>query len=646
MKRFIPSYLIYLISLLLIQTAIFQSFRFVFLWINFEKIDPDSFKFFKLMLYLGLRFDIIASCYILLLPFILFTFSYFFEKTKPAVYRFVSIYLKVVLVVAFLICSADIPFFAFFNSRLSTSAFLWKDNLGDMAKFIFTDTTKYFYLVLMVFASVVSIFLLLKLQKRLFKNNDNLAKHSLLHKTIVSFFSLCLLIIGMWGGISAKPLTIKSIGYTNHYFINQLSWNPLLSFYDSFDSFTLDYLETTTAVSKASVYLKGEGEFDSPIARTVKAGRNPVKANVVLVIMESMSASKVGFMGNKNKLTPNLDYLAQNGYTFSNVYTNGLHTCNGIYGTLFSFPSLMNEHPMNNMLSSSLNFTGFYQSLSENNYQTAFMCTNKENFDNMGAFVKKNGCDHIYSMKNFPKERYVGAWGPPDEILFDFSIPWINKLAENKSPFFTTLVTISTHEPYLLPEFTSFKPKSADKIDQTYEYADWSIGRFMDSCKMQPWFTNTIFVFIADHGINGVTNFEIPLSFHHTPFIIYSPQLLGKPKTYSTMGMQSDVFPTVMGLLNLSYVNNTFGIDLIRETRPFAYFSDDDKLGCISDEYFLCVEKSGNRSLYSYRDKSSTDLVEAKTALADSMQTYAMSMLQTAQWMLINKKTGPQQKKN
>lgn len=294
------------------------------------------------MLYLGLRFDIIASCYILLLPFILFTFSYFFEKTKPAVYRFVSIYLKVVLVVAFLICSADIPFFAFFNSRLSTSAFLWKDNLGDMAKFIFTDTTKYFYLVLMVFASVVSIFLLLKLQKRLFKNNDNLAKHSLLHKTIVSFFSLCLLIIGMWGGISAKPLTIKSIGYTNHYFINQLSWNPLLSFYDSFDSFTLDYLETTTAVSKASVYLKGEGEFDSPIARTVKAGRNPVKANVVLVIMESMSASKVGFMGNKNKLTPNLDYLAQNGYTFSNVYTNGIHTCNGIYGTLF-FISLANE---------------------------------------------------------------------------------------------------------------------------------------------------------------------------------------------------------------------------------------------------------------------------------------------------------------
>ena len=143
----------------------------------------------------------------------------------------------------------------------------------------------------------------------------------------------------------------------------------------------------------------------------------------------------------------------------------------------------MNEHPMNTPESGERPFTGLYHTLSQNKYQTVYICTNNESFDNVGLFVRKNGCAHIYSMKDFPKEKIVSSWGPPDETMFDFSIEKINELSRNNNPFFATLVTISTHVPYVMPDFTEFKPHVKDKIDQVYEYADWSIGRFMKACE-------------------------------------------------------------------------------------------------------------------------------------------------------------------
>jgi|GEM_PF-130423 len=643
-KAVIPPYIFFMASLYVVQMLIFQVFRFVFFYSNYDKIDPASFKYLELVLYFGFRFDTIVTCSILLVPFVILTIDYFFEWNRRWIYRLIKIYLRVLLILTFLICSADIPFFSFFNTRLTTSAFLWKDNSGDVVRFILSDSSKYPYLIFLLLASMTAVLMLWRLQGRLFNENQNLIPHPLSQKLkIAGFFSL-LLIVGLRGGLSTNPLSIRHLTYTNHYFINQLSWNPVISFFDSFNTFPITYLDQQAAIKNTVRYLGGEPGYRSPIARKIGFSSPPLHSNVILVMMESMSGVKMGTYGNNKNLTPNLDALARGGLSFSNVYSAGIHTCNGIYGTLFSFPSLMAEHPMNNLNSTHQKFSGLYQTLSQNNYQSLFICTNDENFDNMGYFVKNNGCQYVYGMKDYPKDKIVNTWGPADETLFEFSIDKINRLYENKTPFFATLVTITAHEPYTIPSSTTFKSHYANKIDRAYEYADWSIGRFMDDCRKQPWFNNTIFVFIGDHGVNSNTSYEIPLSFHHTPLIIYSPALIGEPATIEKIGIQTDVFPTIMGLLRIPYVNNTFGIDLLREQRPCAYFSHDDKLGCINEDYFLIVDKSGKRSIYQYGINDNVDYIGEKKHLADSMQTYAMSMMQTAQWMLLNKLAGPQLK--
>ncbi|MCX8011353.1 MAG: hypothetical protein N3A61_09385, partial [Ignavibacteria bacterium] len=130
-----------------------------------------------------------------------------------------------------------------------------------------------------------------------------------------------------------------------------------------------------------------------------------------------------------------------------------------------------------------------------------------------------------------------------------------------------------------------------------------------------------------------------PLSYNHTPFIIFSPKYL-QTKSFKKFGGQIDVFPTLMSILNISYINNTMGIDLITETRPFIYFSADDKIGCINDEFFFIYETNGSEALYKYKQNDITNYRNQYKNLVDEMKKYTFSMLQTTQWLIKNKKTG------
>src|SRR5207253_1287974 len=99
-------------------------------------------------------------------------------------------------------------------------------------------------------------------------------------------------------------------------------------------------------------------------------------------------------------------------------------------------------------------------------------------------------------------------------------------------------------------------------------------------------YKNTIFVFVADHGKEVAGAYDMPITYHHTPLIISAPGLNLPSRAYDYPGTQMDIFPTVMGLMNFSYQNNTLGIDLLKEKRLFAFFTADDKIGCTDKEYF------------------------------------------------------------
>jgi phosphoglycerol transferase MdoB-like AlkP superfamily enzyme len=195
-------------------------------------------------------------------------------------------------------------------------------------------------------------------------------------------------------------------------------------------------------------------------------------------------------------------------------------------------------------------------------------------------------------------------------------------------------MTASSHGPYILPPY--FTPKPNDIVTQLVEYADWSLRQLVTLSAKEEWFNNTLFVFVADHGGVYAPLYDMPLSYHHSPFVIYAPHILKEARALDLLTEQIDVFPIVMGLLSLPYVNNTLGVDVLAQPRPYVYFCADNKYGVLDKEYFLVTQESGEAALYRYADKDTKNVIAAYPEHAAAMRDYALSNMQAYQYALDN----------
>ena len=276
--------------------------------------------------------------------------------------------------------------------------------------------------------------------------------------------------------------------------------------------------------------------------------------------MESMSANLLGTFGNQQPLTPTLDSLYHHSLAFTHFYSAGIHTNHGMTATLYSFPALMFRNLMKGTVTPRRK--GIATVLKQYGYENMFFMTHEAQYDNMKAFFQTNGYDDIFSQENYPKSEVVNSFGVSDHFEMGYALNTINQKAKTGKPFMATILTVSNHPPYIIPDF--FKPKTKEKETQIVEYADWAIGDFLKKASREPWYKNTIFVIQADHGkLVGKSEGELPQSYNHIPLIIFGP---GVPQQqYAGLGMQVDVMPTLFGLMNLNYEYEGFGVDLLKQ---------------------------------------------------------------------------------
>lgn len=594
---------------------------------------------------MGFRFDTVICNYILLLPtFVIFVAHQINLETKlfSTVLKY---YFILLFSIAFLISGIDLTYFHHFFSRFSVAGLQWADSPAFMFKMIIQEFDFWW----VIFPIIISIFIFIKVINHITKkwNNETnfqLESNPRFSSILVSVLFLGLVFIGIRGRLEQKsPIRVGTAYFSNYAFINQLGLNPTFTYLRSYldaqknKEQTISVIDDKIALKNTQQYLNTIGiDSISPIARRItpdSINQNP--PNIILVLMESMSANKMSRFGNTNNLTPFLDSIANRGLSFDNIYSAGTHTFNGIYSTIFGMPALFTKHPMKGVTIPKLN--GIGSILKQHNYSTIYFTTHDDQFDNVGGFLRGNDFETIISQQNYPTEKVANTLGVPDDYLFEFSIAELNKLHNKNKPFLSVMMTASDHGPYHIPDY--FTPKQPNDIKkQIVEYADWSIRKFIDLAKQQPWFENTIFAFIADHGAFMDSKFDMPLSYNHVPFIIYAPQLITEHQQLRQLGGQIDAFPTLMHLVGLPYINNTLGVDLLKETRPYMYFCNDDKMGVISEEYFYIYRKTSTASLYRYKENDDKDYIDNFTEQAERMKTYGLSNMQAGQFLLDNGK--------
>lgn len=641
----VPKYIVFLFKYYLLSLVFLFLFRCVlFVQYNMEHVDGTflgkgvPITAFKI----GFQFDSVVLSYIMLIPFLFLTVASFI-KIKPAFYKWTHYYLSALLAIVFLIGAADVPYFNYNFSRMSVVAFSWLSDVDIVIGMIAAEKSYFLYILLFLGLYLPYFFLTRRILKRTLKQGVQSAKQPIVLAVafvIVGFF----LFLGVRGRIDS-PIRINHAFYCNNSFYNQLGLNPVFVLIkSSIKNNAIHVIDDEAAVQEAVRLLvkdvDANSSYHSPIAREVQSDRPEIKKNIVLVLMESMSANKLARFGNTHHLTPFLDSLAANALSFDHIYSAGFHTCNGIFSTLYSFPTILRERPMSSV--DHKRFSSIPKVLKDKGYTNLYFTSHSETFDNIGGFLPYNYFDRIVSQKDYDPAKVQSTFGVPDHVLFEYVLEKLDSTSMQSQPFFATVMTVSDHGPYIIPSNIDFVPHNQDIKQQIVEYADWSIQQFMHQAKTKKWYDNTLFVFVADHGvIMDEVVYDIPRSLHHVPLIMYSADTnLIRPDVCLNYGGQIDVLPTVMGLLNMSYLNNTFGVDLFRESRPYAYFSADDKLACVNDSLLYIYNTRGKKELlYKYRTLSTDNIISRLPKEAADMKKYLFSMVQASKWIITQNKT-------
>lgn len=286
------------------------------------------------------------------------------------------------------------------------------------------------------------------------------------------------------------------------------------------------------------------------------------KLNIVLISSESFGAEFSKLYGSNRDWTPEFDLTAQKGLWFRHVYATGTRTVRGLEAISASIPPVPTESILRRPGNESMATLG--KVLRGHGYQTAFLYGGYGYFDNMNEFFRSNGYDVLDRTNLKTKPRFENIWGVSDEDLFDMALGYADERARTGSPFFIHIMNTSNHKPYTFRpglETAGVKASGGGR-ESGVRYADFAQGRMLREAEKHPWFNDTVFIIIADHGARVYGKQEIPLKTYEIPLLFYAPKHI-VPKRADGLMSQIDLAPTLMGLLGLPYTAPWFGQDVL-----------------------------------------------------------------------------------
>jgi phosphoglycerol transferase MdoB-like AlkP superfamily enzyme len=300
--------------------------------------------------------------------------------------------------------------------------------------------------------------------------------------------------------------------------------------------------------------------------------------NVILISVESLSASFLGAYGSQKGLAPHIDELAREGMKFERLYATGTRTVRGLDALSLGTPPLPGQAIVRRPNNDHLATIG--EILKEQGFSTFFFYGGYGYFDNMNAYYRANDY-RIVDRTDFPKESimFENVWGVADESLFDNVIRTLDDKRVSDQPFFAQVMTTSNHRPYTYPD-GRIDIRSPGGRDGGVKYTDYAIGKFIKDAKNKPWFKDTLFVIVADHCGAVAGKSKLPVDNYHIPLIFYAPELL-KPTTHSAIVSQIDIAPTLIDVLGMKGQHHFFGKSFFARGVPLqrAFMSNYQELG-------------------------------------------------------------------
>jgi phosphoglycerol transferase MdoB-like AlkP superfamily enzyme len=357
------------------------------------------------------------------------------------------------------------------------------------------------------------------------------------------------------------------------------------------------------------------------------------KLNVVIVMDESFGAEFSKLHGSAHDWTPSFDRYAQQGLWFANAYSSGTRTVRGLEAITCSFPPAPAESIVRRPGNENVATIG--KVLREAGYSTSFLYGGYGYFDNMNAFFQGNGYE-IVDRKQMRNIRFANVWGVSDEDLFDAALVHFDDLARRGKPFLGQIMTTSNHKPFTFRKGVPGVPENGGGREAGVRYADFAIGYFLDQARRHPWFDDTLFIVVADHGARVYGKVEIPLKTYEIPLMMWSPKHL-QPRRIDALTGQIDIAPTLLGLLGIGYTAPFFGQDVLNapSASPIALFNHNQDVALYRDGRMVVLGLQKRSTTYAYdRARNEFKVLPTDRALEDLTIAY----YQTAAELYARKK--------
>lgn len=616
--------------------------------------------------FMGLRFDLRIASMIMIPPLILSSFPFGDPFKRKSARLFWTVYLAIAGTLMFIFYAADLQYYDYRHTRLDAELIGLMQDMGISLKMVWQT----YPVIKILLALAAAVFVWIWLNRKTLKILGK--RHFLpVFRNTVIFFSVTLLafLFFCWGRINQFPLRWSDATSLKNDFKAQMALNPFESFLNSLrfknEKPDPEKVKQYYPALAAALKLPQADSFPAGLHRQVAASPNNYgkKPNIVLVLCESFSYYKTTMAGNPLNPTPYFDSLSKEGLFFSNCFSPAYGTARGVWATLTGIPDVtfiktasrnpraVDQHTIMN------DFAG---------YSRQYFIGGSASWANIRGLIQNN----IAGLKLYEEEDYSApkrdVWGISDKDLFMESIKVINK---EQQPFFSIIQTANNHRPYTIPKEDAaemgIQKHSLDSLlkygfnvntneAQTNEeynamrYMDFCIRKFMDEAAKQPWFNETIFLFIGDHGIRGNAGPLAPpvftekgLTCEHIPLLIYSPLL--QKQRYDFVCSQIDVLPTLAGLAGIPYNNTTLGRDLLQVSKDstaqkFAFIIDHDtkSYGVIWNGFYYSKDIKGKRESFSPMVAGSTP--GSATGNEEQYRRLAAALLETSRYLIYNNK--------
>ena len=517
------------------------------------------------------------------------------------------IYLFSVSFLIFVLFAAQFLYYRYSQTFLQFSAIKY---FGQADSVVGTIKTLLTPELLLFFSSIVFVFIALMLTLRK-KHIEVVSPVS--EKVIIITAMLIMIVIGYkylldtekkeWGSTSrlyTDVYDIKSVvgkmGIVNFFFEDTFKYTIAHNLVSDDDKSFLKNWEENRAVSQSK-----------PKINPKYFGADKGK-NIIIIQVESLETAVINKTINGQEITPNLNQLTKDGLYFDNYYTQigPGNTADAEFSTMNSLYPLPDDVAFIDY--SKNTYKALPQLLVKNGYSTCSMHGDVPTFWNRSNIYPELGYQKQFDLDEYIVTRPVGE-GPSDlgdEDLFSQSLPRLEKF---KQPFMATLITMSLHTPFILPDDlqTMNIPPETNLTQTQWEYmqaahyTDKAIGEFIDGLKKDGLYDNSVILIWGDHGSfqdiysalsteNLNSDSQTAQSYKNLnvgvisgtdpnnnvlPNLINSqvPMILLAPGTdlkgaVNTPGSHLDVYPTITNLLGIATPQTALGQDLLNTATP------------------------------------------------------------------------------